>query len=268
MIVTATVLLVGLFPRLVKDVEFAAGQGCLGGLGGVALDVFKNVFWVQETWIDLVRLEIVLADIKYFCRLLTGCLGFEGGDLAKELLQDPQVGWTVPASVNFGDERPMFLEMLCGTLQGMHGQLGLFVGILVVRSTHIGGSVMQDDIDQAMFLLGVSMSGGSIDDGPLNVGLALFRGNVTDNGGHGILQTGHGSNRQNIDGDNLGAAACSSRDLRPSAGGGAQIQDDLGGGVQDGILTIDLTQFECGTTSQTLFFGHCILWAERYEKRK
>ena len=94
-------------------------------------------------------------------------------------------------------------------------------------------------------------------DGPLDVCLALVRGDISNDGGDiAIVKV---SDRQNIDGHNLCfGSADSRRNLCPSSGSCTQVQYHLCF-VQDGILLVDLRQLEGRTRSQALLLGHCAL---------
>ncbi len=84
--------------------------------------------------------------------------------------------------------------------------------------------------------------------------LAFVRGNVPDDSANVAIP--ERANGQNIHGHNLGFGTTHfGSNLRPTSGGGTQIQNDLGI-VQNGILTTDLTEFKGRTTSKALFFGH------------
>mmetsp|Transcript_18943 Transcript_18943/g.33364 ORF Transcript_18943/g.33364 Transcript_18943/m.33364 type:complete len:318 (-) Transcript_18943:202-1155(-) len=243
----------GLVPGLVKDIELWVCRRCRGSRGtvarlrGIALDDFKNMLRIEQSRIDLVGFVKSLTDVKYFCRLLTRRLWFEGLDVTKELLQDPMVRRRITTSVEFGNKASVFLQMLRRTSQGVYGEFRLFVGILVVTGTDVGCTVVQYNVDAASLMFGRRRRR-STDDGPLNIGLAFVRGDIP-NQGDDVLVVKR-SNGKNIDGDHFALVGTRSRcDLRPSTGCGTQIQDDLCGRIQNGELPIDLGQLEGGTTS-------------------
>lgn len=64
----------------------------------------------------------------------------------EELLDDPHEGVVVLRAVDLGHESAPLLQVLGRHLQGVQSDLVLLVGVLLVRCSHVGCPVAQDDI--------------------------------------------------------------------------------------------------------------------------
>ena len=190
------------------------------------------------------KLHTIIARGRNHCFDVCNRLTFE------ELFSYPEIGRVVGTTVELADEGTVLFEVLGGAFEGVQRQFVLIISIAVVRSSHIGSAIAEDDVGPNPLHLAA------------NGGLALLRGDVSDERDDVAAQTADGQNvhRQH---HRLGWQA-SGTDLAPASWSGAQV--DHGAGVlQQRELAVDLRQLEGGTGPVALLFGHCVREGRRYK---
>ena len=164
-------------------------------------------------------------------------------DLGEELLEDPLQFRAVLGAEDFGDKRPIGGEELGGQLQRRQDQLVLAKCVLHPSNTNIWRAIM----DHRIRLPARQIS--------LDLAPAGRRGDV-------VLEADDSRNRldgRQIDPHNQALRRHRlRRHLQPGAGGGAQIEQAFGG-LQEGVLLVELDQLEGGARTIALLLGEVVV---------
>mmetsp|Transcript_3910 Transcript_3910/g.11047 ORF Transcript_3910/g.11047 Transcript_3910/m.11047 type:complete len:223 (+) Transcript_3910:496-1164(+) len=127
-------------------------SGCLSaglGLERVRLlelgHVREDALGVEEARVDLGAGEAA-AHHEDLGGLVAAGRRLRGLHLIKKLVEDPEQRVVVRGPEDLGHEPPAGREKLGTKLEGREGELGLAVGILEPRLTHVGGSIVEDTV--------------------------------------------------------------------------------------------------------------------------
>jgi hypothetical protein len=146
--------------------------------------------------------------------------GLDGRDAVKQLTQHPMQRGIISTAIHLGKKGAAGNQVPRRALGRVHDQFVLHIGIARVLRANIGRTVVQHDIN------------GCGSQRFANVGLTGLGRNVADNRRHVAMDT-QWSNGQNVHRDNAYTGWTGARrNLRPTTGRGAQVQDGVLGRTQ------------------------------------